>query len=235
VWAKYFGSGLVEPVDGFSAANPPRLPRLLDRLAAEFFDSGYDIAQLERLILSSRAYQRSAIPTGNNGEDQDNLARAPIRPLQAEVLVDSLNAALEAVDDFGPDVPRGSQAIELAPNRFTDPQVNELFRILGRGDRRSLCECDRETGPSLRQSMLLMSDPRVLKKIREGRLARLIAEGKPNSEIVEEFYLATVSRPPDAAERAFVLDRIAASENREEALYDFVWALINTREFQTNH
>ena len=235
VWAKYFGAGLVEPVDDFSAANPPRHARLLDRLAEEFVKSRFDIAHLERLILSSRAYQRSAAPEGNNAADQHNLARAPVRPLLAEALLDSLNAVLEAEDDFGVDVPPGSQAIELAPNRFADPQVNELFRILGRGDRKSLCECDRTTGPTLRQSLLLMSHPRVLDKIRSGRLARLLREQKSDDEIVEEFYLATLSRLPDAAERGFARDHIAASDERAEALFDLVWALINTREFITNH
>jgi hypothetical protein len=235
VWAKYFGTGLVEPVDDFSAANPPRHPRLLDRLAEEFVKSEFDIAQLERLILSSRAYQRSAAPTGNNAADQHNLARAPVRPLLAEALVDSLNAALEATDDFGVDVPPGSQAIELAPNRFSDPQVNELFRVLGRGDRKSLCDCDRMTGPTLRQPLLLMSHPWVLEKIRGGRLARLMREQKSDHEIVEEFYLATLSRIPDAAERDYALDHVVASDDRAEALFDIVWALVNTREFLTNH
>jgi hypothetical protein len=235
VWAKYFGAGLVEPVDDFSPANPPRHPRLLDRLVEEFVTSGYDIAHLERLILSSQAYQRSAAPTGNNAADQHRLARAPVRPLLAETLVDSLNAALEATDDFGADVPAGSQAIELAPNRFADPQVNELFRVLGRGDRKSLCDCDRLTGPTLRQPLLLMSDPRVLAKIRGGRLARLLREQKPDEQIVEEFYLATLSRWPEADEREFMLDHVAASEDRAEGLFDIVWALVNSREFLTNH
>jgi hypothetical protein len=235
VWAKYFGAGLIEPVDDFSAANPPRHPRLLDRLADEFVKSGYDIAALERLILSSRAYQRSAVPAGNDAADQQHLARAPVRTLLAETLVDSINAALETSDDFGADVPAGSQAIELAPNRFANAEVNEMFQILGRGDRKSLCECDRGSGPTLRQPLLLMSHPQVLEKIRAGRLARLVAEQKSNDQIVEEFYLATLSRPPEAAERAFALDHIAASDNRWIALFDIVWALVNTREFLTNH
>jgi len=231
VWAKYFGAGLIEPVDDFS----PRHTRLLDRLAEEFVNSRFDIAHLERLILSSRAYQRSAVPAGNNASDQHNLARAPVRPILAEALVDSLNAALQTADDFGSDAPPGSQAIELAPNRFADPQVTELFRILGRGDRKSLCDCDRVTGPTLRQPLLLMSHPRVLEKIRGGRLARLLREQKSDDEIVEEFYLSTLSRMPDSTEREFALNHIAASKNRAEALFDIVWALINTREFLTNH
>src|SRR5262249_1660603 len=61
VWAPYFGAGLVEPVDNFSAANPPSNDRLLDALAADFTRSGYDIRRLERTVLTSRTYQLSTV------------------------------------------------------------------------------------------------------------------------------------------------------------------------------
>jgi hypothetical protein len=153
----------------------------------------------------------------------------------AEVLLDSINAALEASDDFGGDVPRGSQAIELAPNRFADRSVNDLFRILGRGERKSFCDCDRAPGPSIRQPLFLMSDPRILEKIRGGRLRRLLEQKKETAQIVDELYLATLSRGPDADERDFALAHVAAGEDRAAGLADLVWALINTREFMTNH
>lgn len=235
LWAKYYGQGLVEPVDAFSAANPATNPRLLERLAEEFVRSNYDVAHMERLILSSQAYQRSAVPTQNNSADRYNVAHAPVRMLMAEVVLDAINAALETVDDFGTDVPRGSQAIELAPNTFTNRSLNELFRILGRGDRKSLCDCDRTTTPSLRQPILLLSDPRILDKIRRGRLARLLEQKQTNEEIIDEFFLATLSRRPDVAERTFTLTQLDQASDRNEALVDIVWALINTREFITNH
>ena len=52
VWAAYFGTGLVNPVDGFSVANPPSNARLLDALAAQFVARGFDIRDLERSILN---------------------------------------------------------------------------------------------------------------------------------------------------------------------------------------
>lgn len=235
LWARYFGRGLVEPVDAFSPANPPTHPRLLERLSREFIESGYDVRHMERLILSSQAYQRSSVPAGNNAADRHNLVRGTIRPLSAETLIDALNAALETRNDFGPDVPPDSQAIELAPNRFSTAEVNSLFRLLGRGDRRSLCECDRAPGPSLRQPIYLMSDARVLDKVRSGRLARLIRENKTDAEILDELYLATLSRQPDDDERAFLIRHVAEEADRTEALVDIVWALVNTREFVTNH
>ena len=235
VWARYFGAGLVEPVDAFSLANPASHPRLLQRLSAEFIRSGYDLRILERLILSSNAYQRSFLPVGNNESDLRNLSHANVRPLIAEVLIDSLNQALEATDNFGKDAPSGSQALELAVNRFSDPSVQTMFRILGRGDRKSLCECDRTSAPSLRHSLFLMSDPRVVAKIRAGRLTRLLESGRSDPEIVDKFYLAFLARLPDEGEREFILKHVASSEVRIEGLADIVWSLINSREFMTNH
>jgi hypothetical protein len=235
VWAKYFGKGLFDPVDAFSAANPPTHSELLDRLSADFVHSGYDIAHLERLILSSAAYQRSSLPSLNNAADQQNISHARVRPLLAEALVDSLNAALETVDDFGKDVPVGSQAIELAPSHLADPVVSEVFRILGRGSRKSACDCDRASTPSLRQSLYLLSDAQILDKIRRGRLARLLAKNRTNEEIVEELYMATLARRPDAEEREFTLQHVESASDRTEALIDIAWALVNTREFVTNH
>jgi hypothetical protein len=233
VWARYFGRGLVDPVDSFSDSNPPTHPRLLDKLAAEFAASGYDIVELERWILSSAAYGRSWRASGNNAADRQQFARWPVRSLPAEVLLDAVDAALETRRDFGPDVPVGTYAIELAPNRFTDKGVDELLQVLGRGDRKSLCECDRNTGPSLRPPIFLMSRPDVLDA--GGRLTRLLREERDVEAILTECYLATLSREPDEAERVFALDHVARAPQPSAGLADIVWALINTREFSTNH
>ena len=79
VWAVYFGAGLVDPVDGFSVANPPSNPRLLDALAADFVAHGYDIRRLERLILNSAGLP--AVVAAGGGEP-----RRPreLRPVDAE-------------------------------------------------------------------------------------------------------------------------------------------------------
>jgi len=231
IWAKYFGVGLVEPVDDLSASNPESHPELLTRLSEEFVRSGFDVARIERLILSSNVYQRSSQQSSTGA----NESTAPLRALPAETLIDALNTALETVDSFGPEIPPGSSAHEVSVNRVSRRDVDSLFRVLGRGDRRSLCDCDRTTGPSLRRPMYLMSDSRVLDKIREGRLARLLEEGSTNDAIIEEFYLATLSRFPRDDERAALNETLAAATNRRDSLTDLVWALINTREFAVNH
>jgi hypothetical protein len=68
-----------------------------------------------------------------------------------------------------------------------------------------------------------------------GRLQRLIKAGKPDNEIVEEFYLAALSRLPEPQELNAIVKLVAARSNRAEAFRDFVWALICSREFAENH
>src|SRR5262249_53765020 len=129
VWAAYFSTGLVEPVDGFSVANPPSNARLLEALAAHFVARGFDIRDLERWILNSHAYQRSSDPAAGNLEDRGNIGRAEPRTMMAEVLVDALNQAVGVLGDFGPDAPKGARAIEIATNRVTSPELARVFRV----------------------------------------------------------------------------------------------------------
>src|SRR5262249_40019927 len=152
--------GLVDPVDNFSAANPPSNERLLDALAAEFARSGYDIRRLERLVLASRTYQLSPVANETNGRDRTNHSRAMVRRLMAEVVCDALSEAGGVREDFGPDAPPGSRAIEVATNRVRDRHLATVFRLFGRPERTAPCDCERSAEPALPQTLFLMTDPR---------------------------------------------------------------------------
>jgi hypothetical protein len=234
VWAHYFGTGLVEPVDGFSAANPPTNPALLDALARDFRAHGYDIRRLERTLLSSRTYQLSSRPSAGNARDRGNYARAPVRRLLAEVVVDVLNSALGVTEDLGPDAPPGGHAIEVASNRVRAPGLARVFRVFGRPARTATCDCERPAEPALPQTLFLMTDPDLLRKINAGRLGKLLAEKRSDEEVIEELFLATLSRFPAAAERRAAQQHLRGADRRS-AFVDMLWALINTREFILNH
>ena len=79
VWAMHFGRGLVEPLDGFSAANPPTHPELFDELADDFVAHGYDLRRLERLILNSTTWQLSSRPMTAIGRTATHFARSYVR------------------------------------------------------------------------------------------------------------------------------------------------------------
>jgi hypothetical protein len=235
VWAHYFGSGLVEPVDSFSASNPPSNERLLDALADDFTRHGYDFRRLERLILTSRTYELSSLPNTSNAGDRSNHSHARVRRLLAEVVVDVLHAALGVDPDWGPDAPPGTHAIEFAPGSTRTAQLAQIFRIFGRPTRTTLCDCERSAEPALPQTLFLMTDPTLLRKIEAGRLKGLLARGLSDEAIVEELFLATLSRYPDESEKASALEQVRARGDRRAGFVDVVWALINTREFILNH
>ena len=235
VWAAYFGAGLVEPIDNLSVANPPSNGRLLDALAADFVAHGHDIRRLERTILRSRAYQRSSTPEAGNLDDRGNFARAMPRIMMAEVLVDALNTALGVPGEFGADAPKGARAIEVASNQVRSPDLARVFRIFGRPRRQATCDCERSRGPALPQTLFFLSDPGLLDKLACGRLRTLLESDRCDAAIIDELFLATLSRFPTDDERNRSLEYLRTKPSRKAAMTDVVWAMINTREFILNH
>ena len=89
IWQRYFGRGIVEPVDDWETAVPTH-PELLEWLARELVLHDYDAKHVARLIFNSRAYQRS--PTAD--ADAARLLVAPLRRrMTAEQVLDSLLVA----------------------------------------------------------------------------------------------------------------------------------------------
>jgi len=238
VWAHYFGVGLVNPVDDFSQANPPTNARLLDRLAQEFITSGYDIRRLERQILISRTYQQSSVPNESNAFDKNNFARAYVRPLMAEQVVDVLNSALGTSEDFGGDVPKGSRMTEVGASRLNNSNLSYILRIFGRPLRTTACDCERTMEMALPQTLFRMTDQTLLNKMRTGqRLNQPIFRDKKATpdQLIDELFLACLTRFPTETERAEARKHLEQESDRSAALQDLLWALINTREFILNH
>ena len=67
------------------------------------------------------------------------------------------------------------------------------------------------------------------------RIDLLIKRGANDREVIEEFWLAALSRMPSEAESAAVVVMIHERPSHTEALEDFVWGLIGSREFAYNH
>jgi Protein of unknown function (DUF1553) len=199
-------------VANFSVANPPSNGRLLDAIASDFVAHGYDIRRLERTILLSRAYQRSSTPEAGNVDDRGNFARAAPRILAAGVLLDALDAAL------------GRPVANRADPRIANRDRARALRVMGRS-----------RDASLPQALFLMVDADLLDRLARGRLSGLLESDRCDAEIIDELYLATLSRLPAADERDRVLDHLRAKADRKAAMTDVLWALINTREFFLNH
>jgi hypothetical protein len=235
VWGHYLGVGLVDPVDNFSLANPPSNPKLLDALAQDFIDHRYDIRSLERTILNSRVYQLSSATNDGNRLDKNSYSHAYVRPMMAEAVMDVLDTALGVREKFGNDAPPDSRAVEVGASRLQNGNASYLLRIFGRPPRTTACDCERAMEPALPQKLYLMTDPAVQGKIQSGRLQKLLAAKKSDDEILDELFLATLSRYPTAVDREHFAAYRQGRRDRQTAWADCVWALINTREFILNH
>ncbi|HTU92146.1 MAG TPA: DUF1549 and DUF1553 domain-containing protein [Gemmataceae bacterium] len=238
VWYHLFGHGIVEPNDDFRASNPPVNAPLLDALAHDFAAQRFDLRHLLRTILNSRTYQLSAKPNETNGDDEANFARALVRPMQAEQLLDALGLVTGVTPSF-PGHPAGTRASQLpgvaaSRGRRQRPSDGERFLTsFGKPIRLLSCECERSEDTTLNQAFQLITGPLLNQMLRDAdnRIGRLLAAGKSDAAIVEEFYLASLSRSPSPAERQAALAMLGRTKDRRAALEDLVWGLVNAKEF----
>jgi hypothetical protein len=231
-WGALLGCGLVDPVDDMRLTNPPSHPALLDELSRDFVKSGFDLRHLLRTICNSRTYQLASEIAPKRDADRTFFTHRGPRRLPAEVLLDAINQACETSEDFT-GMPRGMRALALP-----DPAVASTFLdTFGRPKRTTNCECERPTGTNLAQALSLVNGEKLHLKVTsaKGRVARLLAAKKTEPEIVEELYLATLSRRPSAGERQKVLDLLKLAPSQREGLEDLLWTLVNLGEFNCNH
>ncbi len=232
VWSYFFGRGIIEPVDDIRGSNPPVNAELLDTLEEDFVRGGFDLQRLIRTIVSSRTYQTAMETNEWNDQDGINFSRFEPRRLAAESLLDAMTIATGARPDF-PDVPEDFNAQQLP-----DPHVDAdgFLNMFGRPERESPCECERRNDLSLPLALSLVNGPVLAESIAnpDGRIARSILEGRSNRELIEDLYLASLTRYPTAEELDNAQTYLGTSPGRAAKAQDLLWALINSNSFLFN-
>ena len=233
IWAEFMGRGFVEPVDDFRVSNPPTNPELLDWLARDFVEHGFDLKHLMRRILESAAYQRSSVPNASNVADSRNYSHALRRRLSAEVLLDAVGDLTGSRDTLA-GLPGGARAMEawnyVLPSDFLD--------AFGRPNASLECPCERDRKPTIVQSLHLMNSSGLQGKLvnAKGRVAAWGASKASAEDLIREIYLSAFSREPDSVEVETAMKHLGREGvSRPEAVQDLVWALVNTAEFVFNH
>ncbi len=264
LWSHYFGRGIVEPVDDFRVTNPASNPELLDALAREFVDRKFDLKAVHRSILNSRTYQQSSRPNQYNATDTANFARFYPKRLMAEQIFDSISQATD-IWLLGPgaggrrpnrpaqpqfaggrympavsgEVKRVMQIPALIPGgaRGAGGTVGQFLDTFGKPKREVVCECERSDDGNVGQALALINGEEVNRKISApfGRIQRLARGTKPDPEMVEEIYLAILSRRPTPVEVNDASTLIRTAKSRPEGVEDLSWSLLNSREFLFNH
>lgn len=233
IWYHLFGRGIVDPVDDLRESNPPVAPELLDALASDFINHGYDVKHTIRTILRSRAYQLSSRTNPFNAADTRYFSHALVRLLSAEQVLDAASLATAVPERFF-HLPRGTRAAQLPDGEFVHP----FLRAFGQPQRSEACECERQSDSTLDQALQLVGGRSFHAKVvaRDNRIGRLLESGAVDARIIESLFLACLGRRPNARERGLAEGELAArGADRRAAAEDLLWSLLNHPEFLFQH
>jgi len=245
IWFHLLSKGIVDPPDDFRDSNPPANDALLDALAADFVSHKFDMKHVIRTIANSRTYQLSARANEGNQDDDKYFSHALVKRkrLPAEVLLDALCAATEVPEKFA-GFPPGTRAVQLPDGEviYTGGQYatwdrHPFLKAFGQPPREGTCECERESDVNLARVLELKNGALVRKKIQtpDNRLGKLLARKLPDADVLNELFLATLSRPPLPDQVKAALDHVAKAKVKREAWEDVFWALLNTKDFLLRH
>lgn len=230
IWAQYMGRGIVEPVDDVRISNPAANPELLDALAKKVVEHNYDLKAIVREICNSRTYQLTTRPNESNELDSRNFAKATIRRMRAEVLLDCITQVTGTKDKFR-GLPAGARAVQVADGKTS----NYFLTTFGRVDREAICSRE-EVGPTLSQALHFLNGDTIESKIQQGGVVKkLMDQNRAPREIAQELYLRCFGRFPTEQELVKLEEHWGVTEEQPKVYADIFWALLNAKEFMFNH
>lgn len=228
-WQLMFGHGIVRtPEDFGSQGQPPTHPELLDWLARDFVNSGWDVKRLLRQMALSATYRQSTVISADTREkDPENVTfcRSEPKRLQAEMIRDNALAVSGLlVDEVGgpPTHPYelavGFEPMEPDPGAgvyrrslYTLTKRNSPAPVMVAFDapKRDICTVQRAEVASPLQPLITLNGPQFVEASRvlaEELLSRV--DGTPELLVNEAFYRLT-SRHPDPDELSLMTDLYA--------------------------
>jgi mono/diheme cytochrome c family protein len=236
MWMRHFGQPLVPSVFDFGKnGRPPSHPALLDWLAVEFVQSGWDVKKLHRLMLTSRAYRMRSSFIGpeanaNRKADPDNLLvwKMNPRPLEAEAIRDSLLSVSGLLDPTagGPELDHTDDAAKLRRSLYYRHAPEKQMPFLTAFDGPSPTECYRRATTVVPQQAMALVNSKL-----SARAADAVAKGltaNEPGEVVAEVFRKLLGRPPTEIEAKLCAEYLM--NNPPAAL---VQAIFNHADFTT--
>jgi hypothetical protein len=234
IWQHYFGVGIVRTSDDFGLQGEwPSHPELLDWLALELVESGWDIKALHRLIVTSATYRQTSAATRDEYlRDPDNrlLARGPRFRLPAEQIRDSalsaaglLNRKIGGPSVFPvqpPDIYEEKGQTMHHPKWQTTEGVDRYRRAMYIYWRRTVlypslaafgaptretCTVQRPRTNTPLQALVLLNDPAYVEAARE-LAAIIIKHGDGATERIDYAFRRVLARPPSEQEASLYSD-----------------------------
>jgi len=229
LWHRFFGHGLVMPLDQMHSANPPSHPELLAWLARDLAAHGYDLRRLIHGLVLSDTYARASRWDGDGEAPRPSLfATALVRPLTPMQLATSLLIATADPVSVPPDFQSAQFARRIEACEESARRLARSFATSGG---------DQQIGAS--EALLFSNGKQVARELLRNRpdtLLGLLERSSGPAQAVRMAVFSVLSRFPDAEEKkvlsAFLDER---TDRSEEAHRQLVWALLAGSEFRFNH
>lgn len=236
IWKQMMGRGIVEPVDEMD--NEPWSQDLLDWLASDFVENGYDLKALIFQIASSKIYQSRSIGYGGYDEvmAEDYKFEGMVQKrLTAEQFSDAVSEVVYPLFD--------KEEVRYDPFELQRPEVaaptfaraalvanNPFLTALGRPNR-EIVSTSRDTQGSLLQALELTNGERLNTALQKGAEKWNNELGDP-VRITEELYLKALNRRPNEKELSIAKQALGEKPGAAQ-IQDLFWAVILLPEFQT--
>ena len=228
MWGHFFGRGFVQPVDDFGTQNPASHPELLDKLAQDFKQSGYDTKALIRWMMNSEAYSLTSASTKDNEKDETLFSHMNLKPMTPEQLFDSLIVATAAHKAGGGEDQSKRRDAWLGQfvTVFANDEGEESLNFQG----------------TIPQALMMMNGE-LMEKAVGGRSGSFLADllersrlqkGSVEAYVVNNIYLAALSRFPTPREATAARAFLTNNPDTIYVMEDMFWALLNSNEFVLN-
>ena len=264
VWKQFFGRGLVESVGDFGMQGDlPTHPELLDWLAIDFREHGWDIKRLVKQIVTSQTYRQSAEITRSHLKiDPENiyLSRMSRTRYPAEIVRDHILASsgLLHPEIGGPSVkpyqPDGLWASATSGRgrlqSYIQDKGNDLYRrgmytfikrtvppptmLMFDASSRDQCEVDRLNTNTPLQALIMLNDPTVLEASRV-LAAQLILDDQSIGESITKAIQLILCRPPRPKELSWLKDYYDDRFDHFQNATEEARQLVQVGEFEVDH
>ncbi|MBT3843175.1 MAG: DUF1553 domain-containing protein [Verrucomicrobia bacterium] len=238
LWKQLFGTGLVKTLGDFGTQGErPSHPELLDWLAADFVEHGWDVKRLQKLIVQSSTYRQSPSgerPYGSRDPDNRWLSRAPRFRLSAEEIRDTSLAisGLLNREIGGPSVNpyQPSGYLNSIGKPWEESSGDALYRrglytfwrrtmlypafMIFDAPSREFCTVDRPRTNTPLQALVTLNDPAFVEAARKFGERILQEGGERDAKRLVFAFVAATSRHPSAQELALLNDTLV--EQRSE-------------------
>lgn len=247
IWAELLGVGIVDPPFAFDpdAQNAQAThPELLEALAKDFQAHHYDLRYLMKLITKSSTYQLSSRFDGEWKPDYARyFARHFIRRLPAPQIWDAICQSTGLFLEI--QILRNDRKVKYVLQTIDPDDLNQkglkpladLLASFGLYNRYAIGDDSGGTKGSIVQASILLNNPLIRERVKAqkgSRLFTLFQQEPPssNAQIVEELFLATLSRFPTDREKEMAVRLL--QDYHVQGAEDLLWSLINRLEFIAN-